>query len=429
MLVEFSVENHRVFREKQTFSMVASSAAGRAGNGLATGFSAVPHVLCDACLFGANGSGKTSLIDAIGFMSNFVRTSFRKEAGEEIPVEPFLFHGDWREKPSVFEAIFIHKETLYQYGFALTRERVVEEWLFARAKPSGLQHCIFTRIYDEENDNYEWEFSELHLIGERDSWRSQTRLDALFLSTAVQLDAAELRAPYDWFRNRLRILDFDSRLSIQYTLSRFEEDGWQERIKEFLRGIGIFVFDIVVQEKMLEWPDMNNVPKKLRRALRDLQSALQKETTTNQMALAAKFTRLDDQENPVQINIEKESAGTISLFALSGYFLTALDKGFVLVIDDLNSGLHPLAFRHLVDMFNKPSENKQGAQLIFTTHETFITESECMGRDQIWMVDIKNKTLAASLTPLSDYKTRSGRPFRKGYLQGRYGAVPRLGRA
>lgn len=428
MLVEFSVENHRVFREKQTFSMAASPATERAGKGHATGFSIVPHVLSEACLFGANGSGKTSLIDAMDFMSRFVRTSFRREAGEEIPVEPFLFHSDWREKPSVFEVSFINNETLYQYGFALTRQRVVEEWLFARPEQSGRQRRIFTRLYEEENDRYEWKMSELHLKGERDSWRSQTRPDALFLSTAVQLDAAALSVPYGWFRNRLRILDFDSRLSIQYTLSRIQEDGWKGRINEFLQGIGIFVSDIVVQEIMMEWPELKNAPKKLQRAFQDFHSALLEESGMNQKTLAAKFARHDDQNNSVQLDIEKESAGTISLFALSGYFLTALDKGFVLVIDDLNSGLHPLAFRHLVNIFSKPSVNQHGAQLIFTTHETFITENEYMGRDQIWMVDKKNKTLAASLTSLSDYKKRNGRPFRKGYLQGRYGAVPRLGR-
>ena len=439
MLIEFSVENHRVFREKQTFSMVASAAVGRAGEGYATGFSAVSHVHREACLFGANASGKSSLIDAMNFMSNFVKASFRRQAGKTIPVEPFAFHAEWLGKPSEFEVVFIQDETLYEYGFALTHERVVEEWLFSRPKNSGRQRRIFTRFYDENKGTYEWEISPLHLKGERDSWRSQTRPDALFLSTAVQLDAEGLKAPYNWFSEKLEIIDFkDFRLSVRYTLSRFKEDGWKERILRFLCEIDIPVQDIIVEEEEnLSWDDLDDLPSNLQSGFREMKSTIEKirkgmqeEFSTNNKILSAELMRRNNEKIPVHLNIQKESSGTIGLLALSGHIMEVLDSGKVLVVDDLNSGLHPLAFRHLITMFGDMETNRNNAQLIFTTHETSITEedSDCMGRDQIWLIEKDNKSFDARLFPFSDYKTRKSVSFGKGYLQGRYGAIPHIAR-
>lgn len=440
MLIEFSVENHRVFREKQTLSMVASAAVGRAGEGYATAFSAVPHVHREACLFGANASGKSSLIDAMIFMSNFVSASFRREAGKSIPVEPFAFHDEWRAKPSEFEAVFIHDETLYEYGFALTRERVVEEWLFSRPRSSGRQRRIFTRIFDEKKRDYEWEISSLHLKGERESWRSQTRPDALFLSTAVQLDAQGLKGPYDWFRKKFEIVDFKhSELSVQYTLSRFGEEGWRERILQFLGGIDIPVHDIVIREEKesFELNDLDGLPMALQRGIQEMKNAVgkirigsQEEYRPSKKFFSAQIIRRNHQQKPFHLMLEKESSGTIGLLALSGHIMEVLDSGKVLVVDDLNSSLHPLAFRHLIAMFGDANTNRNDAQLIFTTHETSVTEkeSDCIGRDQIWMVEKDNNMLDARLIPFSDYKTRNGVSFRKGYLQGRYGAIPNIAR-
>lgn len=420
MLVEFSVENHHAFREKQTFSMVASAAAVQVGIGHATGISAIPRVHREACVFGANGSGKSSLVDAMRFMMRFVCNSFRKEPDERIPVDPFLFHADWREKPSEFEAIFIIDENLYQYGFALTRERVEEEWLFARPRSTGRQRMIFTRSYNEKDDRFDWEINDLHLKGNRQSWRDQTRPDALFLSTAVQFDAVDLIAPYAWFRRKLNIIDFNEPgIVSQYTLSKIDDDGWREKVLNFLQEIDISIYDIKVQKReIFELPGFNKVSKKR-------QSALLAEQNSDKKFRSAQFLHLDNQEKPVPIKLENESSGTISLFAISGIILDVLEKGSVLVVDGLNSGLHPHAFRHLVNKFDDPDSNKRDAQLIFTTHETSITENDSICSDQIWMVE-KDKNLTAHLIPVSDFRNDDGRPFRKSYLQGRYGAVPRI---
>lgn len=421
MLIEFSVENHRAFREKQTFSMVASAATERAGPEHVghTGFSAVPFVLREACIFGANGSGKSSLIYAMNFMSSFVRNSFRNEPDKGIKVKPFLFHSEWRDKPSEFEAVFIHEETLYQYGFALTRDRVVEEWLFARPKSTGKQRHLFTRSYDGAKNSYEWDISAVHVKGERESWKEQTRDDALFLSTAVQLKAEGLKGVFEWLTKNFRTYSASNdTMPSGFTQTRFDDESWKERVTDFLRQADIVLEDITVDEnRLIDTPHFNDLPKPFQEFFIS-QNPDAKEYDVS-------FLRKDESGQLVPLPLSEESSGTKNLFDLAGPILDVLEHGWTLAIDELNSGLHPLAFQHLIAMFCNAKLNAKNAQLIFTTHDTSVTERSCIGRDQIWLVE-KNENLAALLTPFSDFKTRDARPFQKGYLQGRYGAIPRI---
>lgn len=422
MLIEFSVENHRAFRERQTFSMVARRATDQT---LQTGASCVSHVLPQACLFGANGAGKSSLISAIAFMSHFVGNSFQKKPGTGTGVKPFVFHSEWRNKPSEFEAIFLHEETLYQYGFSLTRERVVEEWLFARPNQTGRERQLFTRSYDESKDAYEWSINSTHLKGPCESWKDQTREDALFLSTAFQLNAKELAQelvkPYVWLVNQLQMLDAND--PSHYTLFRIKESGWSQEVIEFLKRVDIPLADLHVRESRpsLEFPDFLEIPV-------EVQDAMRADILDDARQLDVYTIRENEKGEPVPLPIEEESLGTNSLFRLAGPILDVLDNGYTFVVDDLNFGLHSLAFQSLIALFSDPEINKKNAQLIFTTHDTSVTDGDsCIEDDQIWIVD-KGSDLVAKLTPRSDFEADNVRSFHKGYLQGRYGGIPRIAR-
>jgi len=421
VLIEFSVENHRAFRKKQTFSMVASAAADRGGLGRVahTNFTTAPLVLREACLFGANGSGKSSLIDAMKFMSGFVRNSFRHEPGQPIAVEPFAFHSEWRTRPSEFEAIFIHDDILYQYGFSVTRERVLEEWLFGRPQATGRDRQLFTRSYNFETNSYDWNLNSAHLKGERESWKSQTRPEALFLSTAVQLNAEPLKGAYEWFAKRFRMFSMSPDvMPNSYTESRFKEADWKGRVLDFLQRADVSLHDIEVEEKSLfEQPSFTKLPTPFQEMLR--------EGSPDAKTFSVSFLRQDDQAKPIPLPLNEESSGTKALFELAGPILDVLENGYTVVIDELNSGLHPLAFQYVIELFCDSRTNRNDAQLIFTTHDTSVTERSCIGRDQIWLVE-KGADLSARMIPFSDFKTRDERPFQKGYLQGRYGAVPRI---
>lgn len=430
MLIEFSLENYRSFRERQTFSMVAgtSTESAHPNRAAESGFSVAPKVLRQACLFGANGSGKSSLIDGMNFMSHFVRSSFRNEAGATIDVEPFLFHSEWRKKPSEFEVIFIHEAILYQYGFSLTHERIIEEWLFARPQSTGRQRQLFTRIFDPKNNNYEWNISNEHMKGERDSWKSQTRPDALFISTAMQLNAESVKGPYEWLTNAFRHLNEENKsyIGYEFTARNCLDQKFKSRILSFMAEADISIHDLSVEELKAPSSFGSKLPKDAPEHVVNLLSAMEQfERASKRTDVFIQTIRLDEQNQSVPLAYREESSGTKSLFELAGPLIDVLDNGLTLIVDELNSGLHPLAFQHLVSAFCNPELNKHNAQLIFTTHDTSVTESNCIGRDQIWFVE-KSDDLASTLTPYSDYKTRNARSFQKGYLQGRYGGIPRI---
>ena len=246
MLVEFSVQNHRSFRDRQRFSMTASNSG--TPNAVATGNIGAPHVLELACLFGANGSGKSGLIRGMNTVCALVRDSFKDDRKLIKEYDPHLFHSKWRNEPTEFEVAFLHDGSLFQYGFAYDAERIWEEWLFERPSATRKQRQIFTREYDPNIEAYLWETSATHLKGERQSWKAQTRDNALFVSTAIQLNAEPLRRPFNWLRRGLRTIS-NIELIGPFTASRFDDDAWKDRVLAFLRDTDLRLEDVEVEER------------------------------------------------------------------------------------------------------------------------------------------------------------------------------------
>ena len=415
MLVEFSVQNHRSFRDRQSFLMTASNS--RTPNAVATDNNGAPYVLQQACFFGANGSGKSGLVRSMNTVCAIVRDSFMNERKLIENYEPHLFHSEWYNAPTEFEVSFLYDDSLFQYGFAYDAERIWEEWLFERPSATRKQRRIFTREYDPESDAYQWETSTTHLKGERESWKTQTRDNALFISTSIHLNAKSLKRPFDWLTKGLRIIhDGGSRLPS--TAARLDDDAWKDRVMEFLADSDLRLEDVVAEQKSNF--DTNRF-KNLSRKKKDRLKSMFPEAN-----LLEVFTyRKDNRGAKTRLEFDEESSGTRELFHLVGPILDTLDNGYTLVVDELNTHLHPLAFRYITRQFRSSKINLHNAQIIYTTHDPTVTEEDSIGRDQIWLVE-KGNDLASCLIPFSDYKTRDERPFRKGYLQGRYGAVPRL---
>lgn len=412
MLIEFSVKNHRSIREKQTFSMVASDDVERARphRAVDTGFEIVPRILTSACIVGPNGAGKTSLADAMSLMSRFVKFFYPREDHGDIKLKPFVFHTDWKEIPSEFEVKFIQKDTIYQYGFSLTAARVEEEWLFARDRGADSERTLFTRNYNEGSDSYDWDLSDIGSETELDFLKSHTRHESLFLSTAVNLNVkGDFEIAHNWIANELMVRCYFSYPFIVSTADKFNKDGWKNRVLEFFQHLGIYLDDIVIEE----------------------QESIQ---TGNEVKLPpilpsrVKFIRKNNIMSPISVDMLDESAGTRELFNLASPILEAMDRGATLFADDINLGIHPIAFEYLVSMFYNPEVNKRNAQLIFSTHDIATIDHARIDNDQIWLMK-KNEALATELYPYSDFDTSRQRTFTNGYLEGRYGAIPRVARA
>ena len=315
---------------------------------------------------------------------------------------------------------FLHDGSLFQYGFAYDAKRIWEEWLFERPSTTRKQRQIFTREYDPENETYLWETSATHLKGERQSWKAQTRENALFVSTAIQLNAEPLKRPFNWLRRRLQTISSVEDIG-PFTTHNLDNDAWKERVMAFLADTDLRLEEVEAEEKSaFETTAFKNLTS-------EQQSHLKSMFPEEMKTLEVITYRKDETGANVRLDFDDESSGTRELFYLIGPILRSLDTGYTLVIDELNTHLHPLAFRYITRMFCSSKTNPKNAQIIFTTHDPTVTEEDCIGRDQIWLME-KGDDLASRLIPYSDYKTRDDRPFRKGYLQGRFGAVPRLAR-
>ena len=388
-----------------------------------TGFKVVPFVLRDACLFGGNGSGKTSFVDAMEFMSNLVRISSYREAEGIIPTKCFAFHSEWEKKPSEFEMTFIHKNVLYQYGLSVTKHRVLEEWLFSRDKPSVRWRRLFERKYSSSQKKYSWFVSPKYVKGERNSWSLNTRKNALFLSTAVQLNAkGDIKSAYDWIVKHFYTLSMleDNDPAFRYTVDRFSENLWKKKTLNFLHEVGVNLSDLIVEEKDIDINDeslISEVPEIMRKVLKGNQNFKGK-------SIRVRFFRKNNRNRLVPISIIQESSGTKDLFTLSGPILDTLERGNTIVIDELNLGLHPVALQSLIALFCDPAINKKDAQIIFTTHDASIVENTYSERDQVWLVDKDDSSLAAQLTSLAQFNDSNTKNFAKDYLRGRYGGLP-----
>lgn len=422
MLVKFSVQNYRAIRERQTFSMIADDIPRleppyHVAN---TGFAGVPHVLRDACLFGGNGAGKTSLVEAMAFMSDFVRTSSNKGANDEISTRPFIFHPKWSKSPSEFEVVFIHNDTLYQYGFAVTQSRVVEEWLSSRSKLKHRWRRLFERKYNSGGKSYDWDINSSYVKGAKTSWSQNTRSNALFLSTSVQLNAkGDLKQAHDWIVKCFNMLSMSTKQpGFKYTVGRFSEKTWKKKALNFLREIGIDLSDIKVEEKDIHddsvVAELPEFMKNLVKSNREFKGKM----------IDVYFLRDRYRGVPVPLPIDSESSGTRDLFGLSGPIIDTLERGSVIVIDELNLGLHPVALQSLIAMFCDPDTNAKNAQIVFTTHDASIVENTFSKPDQVWLLDKDSNDLTARLTSLAEFRDSDTKNFAKDYLDGRYGGVP-----
>lgn len=413
MLVEFRIKNFRSLREEQVLSLVASSDKTLLDtHTVSTGLKAAPHLLKSAVVYGANASGKSNLIKALQYMRSVVMESAALQPGQTFDrLPPFKLDKVSGNMPTEFEATFILDGVRYQYGFAMNSQRIVSEQLlvYKAFKPQRW----FERHFDVESGKDVYEFSS-SLRGAKNLWEGATRPNALFLSMAVQLNSDALRPVFEWFANRLVILNEQSPLSPQFSVQMLKQEDQRKAICEFLRAADTSISDIEVTTKQAMVHSIRF----------DLATGKREEEAGEQAVDEVKFHHITDNGQAV-FDLMDESNGTRNLFFLTGPILDILNKGLTLVVDELDTSLHTLLVQSLVRLFHRTDINS-GAQLIFTTHDTSLLDAYGLfRRDQVWFVE-KRSDQSSSLYPLLDFSPRKNEALERGYLQGRYGALPLL---
>jgi uncharacterized protein len=413
MLLEFRAKNFRSLRDECTLSLVASNDQTLAAtNVIETGVKSLPSVVRTAAIYGANASGKSNLVRAMHLMRGIVVESASSQLGQTFAVQPFRLDPISATKPTELEVTFLLKGTRYQYGFSFTADRILSEWLFVYRTAKAQRW--FLREYDAQSGQDTYVFGS-HLSGQRRVWQESTKPNSLYLSTAVQLNSEQLKEVFAWIANNLVIFPNGLMPSFEYTVSHIRNNV-NNTIKEFLSEADISIDSISIdcRKGLMEAFNMDPATGELnhRREERELYVPTFRHVTPHGSAV---------------FELADESEGTQKLFALAGPLVEIFRDGRVLVVDELDRSLHTLLVHQLIVLFQDPGINTHGAQLIFTTHDTTLLDADLLRRDQIWFTE-KDSSQASILFPLTEFTPRKNEAFGRGYLSGRYGAVPILKR-
>ena len=411
MLLEFRVKNYRSIRDEQTLSMIASSDKEFADSHLvSTGLKTLDKVVRSSVVYGPNASGKSNLLRALAFMRAVVADSATViQAGQQYAVQPFRLDAHASKEPSEFEITFAEDGIRYQYGFSLLPEYVVNEWLlvYRTAKPQQW----FERKFDPKTKTHSYEFSS-HFTGSRKLWLDSTRPNALFLSTAVQLNSELLRPIFAAIVEKVVYFEAGAMPDPDFTTALLKDPVNKSAVRNFLSSADIGISDIqTVSRKGFQQ----------RFEFSSTGGAIQSVAEEREMQMPQFVHETDT--GSAHFEFHDESLGTQRLYSLAAPVLDVLTNGKLLVVDELDSSVHTLLVRRLVSMFHSGTSNPKGAQLVFSTHDTSLLEESLFRRDQIWFTE-KGRDQATKLYPLIDFSPRKKEALERGYLAGRYGAVP-----
>ncbi|MCA8836088.1 MAG: ATP-binding protein, partial [Proteobacteria bacterium] len=324
-------------------------------------------ILRSAVIYGPNAGGKSNFFNALGNMEEIVRDSNKNN--ESIHrLAPFLLSNKTNKSPSVFEVVMIIDGIRYQYGFSTTKERIHAEWLFAF--PKGKPQKWFERDYNKKTKEYDYNLGD-SLKGQKDVWRKSTRPNALFLSTAVQLNSTQLQHIYDWFEKSVWFINAGA-VPTHFAMKHCKEQG-SKKIIDFLKAADFTIEGIEIKEEEFS-------PESIPKGTPEPLANFIKEEMKGKKQLDAETRHKTEEGGLVNMPLHSESDGTQRMLALAVPILEALEEGRILVVDELNQKLHPILMRFLISLFNNRKVNKKNAQLIFTTHAVSLLKQDIFRR-------------------------------------------------
>ncbi|MEF9950456.1 MAG: ATP-binding protein, partial [Mucinivorans sp.] len=405
MLIEFTVGNFLSFKEKQTFSMQAASIRDLPDNVMSqNGY----KLLRSTAIYGANSSGKSNLIKAMAIMRHYIFNSVKIDSSAKLNYSPFLLNENTKKEPSFFEIVLLIDQVTYRYGFTLTAERIIEEWLYKKSVSNGVEHKLFERDangIDVDQANFK----------EGISLEDKTKSNSLFISIVDLLNgeiAKKLMLGIKTF-NVISGLGHEKLESV--TQQMLHDTQIQPKLLAFYQDLQLGFDNITTKDIPIEQTALPSEVKK--QILSQLSDAKIIELRTTHSV----YNNEGEVVGQCEFDMDSESDGTHKIIDLSGPCFNTLDNGGVLVVDELDAKLHPLLTKSLIRLFNNPEKNPKNAQLIFATHDTNLLSTTLMRRDQIWFAE-KNNQKATELYSLVEIKgVRNDSSLEKDYLRGRYG--------
>lgn len=429
MIIRFSVENWMSFRNRVSFSMIASRERQHSKR--------VPRVdkyqmrvLPVAAIYGGNASGKTNFFRALSFAKKLVVKGTHPDS--LIPVDTFRLDSQATEQPARFLFELLIDETIYEFSFSVTRKAVLEEKLVKIL--SNSEKVLYERKDGEANFDSSIDrdaFIKFAFQG--------TRNNQLFLTNSVSQKVENFRPIYDWFKDHLELVAPDSRFE---PFERFVDEGHRlyatmnamlPQLDTGIANLGgeMIPFENIPLPEPLKAKLQEDVKEGVTVRLRAEPGNERYVVTRKNGELKAKklvtyHPRSDGKK--VEFEMRHESDGSQRLIDLLPAFLDVSDTSSkkVYVIDEVDRSLHTLLTRHLLKEYLASCSTNTRSQLLFTTHDVLLMDQRLLRRDEMWVAE-RNLAGISNLFSLSEYKdVRYDKDIRKSYLQGRLGGVPRI---
>ena len=442
MLIRFTVKNHLSFADETTFDMIPGRAKSLDHHIIRNDSNGI-NVLRAGLIYGANASGKSNLIKAIAFARDFILSGVK--ARQRIAINPFRLRKSSMQEPTRFEFEFIANNQAYAYGFVISATEVLEEWLYQIEHINkDKETLLFQREKHTLDGKMETQFGQPLLTDKPTSFfgyvAEATRPNQLLLNKMVDDNVEYLNPIVDWFYTLTIIFPQSKNMTVE---SRIRSDlEFSRSLQSFLQAMDTGISDICLIPK--SWHDLD-IPEQMKHDVTtkfDEYASLHGSDQTTTLAGMTTdgrrlfFRRSIDSSNPIEVltlgtkhygqdgeiefEYHEESDGTQRLFDL--YPMLHEQKNRVIIIDELERSLHPNLVHRFIELFLQKSEPNQ---LIVTTYESTLLDLGLLRRDEVWFVE-KSKQGASSVYSLNEYKTRNDLDIRKGYLHGRFGAIPLL---
>ena len=425
MLIEFRFQNYRSFRDEATLSMEATGLSSFKKSLIP--LSSTTKLLPAAAIFGKNGGGKSNVIRAFWLAVQFIRNAQRTQHERAtIPVNPFALNDYSMEDPTEFHFVYTVNGVKYWYGFSATRDHVIAEYLYHA--PKGQKALIFSRV--QQQFTFTEEKAKRSMIGE------MVAENQLFFSVACTMNDGACVSAMRWFRDHI-FFSRDYPDIPRQLLAYSEDNNMLKAISDYAKAADLGIQDMHFEFDSKELVDdtslPDTLPDNLRTALVQFMHDL-KETTISgdvrlkmgEVSAKAKHlgVNLDGQAASYMLELDEESDGTRKLMTLAPAIESALHTGGILLVDELERELHPMLVNFILAKFQSRASNPNGAQIVFTTHNTDLMNLELLRKDQLYFVDKSNHDGVSELYSISEFSTRTTDNIRKGYLVGKYGATP-----
>ncbi len=428
MIIEIKVSNYRSINAEQTISFVADKSTRLPENLIKQ---KEFKLLKSIGIFGANSAGKSNFVRAITIARRYIHESATHfNEGDMIPYSEFhKFRDTKKDQGSGFEISFVSEAHIYRYGFVCDMERVQKEYLYRKKVSEKNENLIFERLFDISENIYKWHF-DTKLAPHSSLIIERTRTNALVLSSASRENIELFKKIYSYIVFKIMPLNMAEEPGKLLHLANnvyMHDDNMLQKVLEVMKTSDIGIENITIVNNSKNDSDItkrykSEFPNQYLDSLLDFMNF---NPWDRQHSIVV--TRQDMMGNiePFDLQLE-ESEGTKRLFSLIGPLLTTFNEGGLLVIDELDASMHPIMTRSLIELFQDPEVNKNGAQLLFTTHDTVLLDNQLFRRDQIWLAQKRNN--ASEFYSLADIvpPPRNTEAYLKNYMAGRYGGTPQI---